>query len=133
MIKTTNSQKKAFKNTIYASLGGILEFYDFILYVFFAVAIFPQIFFPAESEFWAKLGGWVSFGVAYLARPFGAIVFGHFGDKFGRKNIFYLSMVLMILPSLVLAVLPTYESIGLFATFTLFAVRIVQGLAGGLM
>lgn len=131
MIKATNSQKKAFKNTVYASLGGILEFYDFILYVFFAVAIFPQIFFPPENEFWAKLGGWVSFGVAYLARPFGAIVFGHFGDKFGRKNIFYLSMVLMILPSLILAVLPSYESIGLFATFTLFAVRIVQGLAVG--
>lgn len=128
---TSMAKNKAIKNTIYASLGGILEFYDFILYVFFAVAIFPQIFFPPDEALWANVGGWVSFGVAYLARPFGAIVFGHFGDKFGRKNIFYFSMLLMILPSFILAVLPTYESIGLFATITLFAVRIVQGLAVG--
>lgn len=131
MTKATNSQKKAFKNVFYASLGGILEFYDFILYVFFAVAIFPQIFFPPNNEFWANVGGWVSFGVAYLARPFGAIVFGHFGDKFGRKKIFYASLLLMILPSLILALLPTYESIGLLATLMLFAIRIVQGLAVG--
>ena len=128
---TPISKNKAIKNTIYASLGGILEFYDFILYVFFAVAIFPKIFFPPDNILWANVGGWVSFGVAYLARPFGAIVFGHFGDKFGRKNIFYFSMLLMILPSFILAVLPTYESIGLSATLTLFTVRIVQGLAVG--
>ena len=64
----TAERQKAIKNTIYASLGGILEFYDFILYVFFAVAIFPQIFFPPNSDIWASVGGWVSFGVAYLAR-----------------------------------------------------------------
>lgn len=131
MMKVSNSQKKALKNVFYASLGGILEFYDFILYVFFAVAIFPQIFFPPNNEFWANVGGWVSFGVAYLARPFGAVVFGHFGDKFGRKKIFYASLLLMILPSLILALLPTYESIGLLATLMLFSIRIVQGLAVG--
>ena len=125
------ARKVALKNTLYASLGGILEFYDFILYVFFAAAVFPQIFFPPHSEFWAGVGGWVSFGVAYLARPFGAIVFGHFGDKFGRKKIFYASMVLMIAPSLILACLPTYASIGIAATLGLFAIRIVQGLAVG--
>ena len=125
------AQKTALKNTLYASLGGILEFYDFILYVFFAVAIFPQIFFPPQSAFWASVGGWVSFGVAYLARPFGAIVFGHFGDKFGRKKIFYISMLLMILPSFVLAFLPTYQQIGIVATLLLFTIRIVQGLAVG--
>ena len=127
----TAERQKAIKNTIYASLGGILEFYDFILYVFFAVAIFPQIFFPPNSDIWASVGGWVSFGVAYLARPFGAVVFGHFGDKFGRKKIFYISMLLMVLPSFVLAFLPTYESIGIAATLALFAIRIIQGLAVG--
>ena len=127
----STERQKAIKNTIYASLGGILEFYDFILYVFFAVAIFPQIFFPPNSDIWASVGGWVSFGVAYLARPFGAVVFGHFGDKFGRKKIFYISMLLMVLPSFVLAFLPTYESIGIAATLALFAIRIIQGLAVG--
>ena len=130
-LKQIQAQKTALKNTLYASLGGILEFYDFILYVFFAVAIFPQIFFPPQSAFWASVGGWVSFGVAYLARPFGAIVFGHFGDKFGRKKIFYISMLLMILPSFVLALLPVYEHIGIAATLLLFGIRIVQGLAVG--
>lgn len=124
------SKEQAFKNTLYASFGGILEFYDFILFVFFT-SIFAQIFFPPNNEFWAELGVWISFGAGYLARSFGALIFAHFGDIKGRKPVFYISMLFMIIPSFVLAFLPTYESIGLFATILLFAVRIVQGLAVG--
>ncbi|TQR32996.1 MFS transporter [Campylobacter sp. MIT 99-7217] len=121
---------KAIKNTIFASLGGILEFYDFVLFVFFT-SVFAQVFFPPDDAFWANVGVWTSFGAGYLARPFGAMVFAHFGDVKGRKNVFYISMLMMILPSFALAFLPSYESIGLFATISLFLIRIVQGLAVG--
>lgn len=126
----TKSQSKALKNTIYASLGGILEFYDFMLFVFFT-AVFKQIFFPPTSEFWAEVGVWTIFGVGYLARPLGAVIFAHFGDTKGRKQIFYLTMLFVIAPSFVLAFLPSYETLGIFATLALLLIRIVQGLAVG--
>ncbi|HHP0339709.1 TPA: MFS transporter [Campylobacter lari subsp. concheus] len=122
--------QKAFKNTIYASLGGILEFYDFVLFIFFA-SVFAKIFFPQNDDFWPLIYTYVAFGAGYLARPFGAVVLAHFADIKGRKNVFYVSMLLMVVPSFVLAFLPTYESIGLFATFMLFIIRIAQGLAIG--
>ncbi|ENQ6654673.1 MFS transporter [Campylobacter lari] len=122
--------KKAFKNTIYASLGGILEFYDFVLFIFFA-SVFAKIFFPQNDDFWPLIYTYVAFGAGYLARPFGAVVLAHFADIKGRKNVFYVSMLLMVVPSFVLAFLPTYENIGLLATFMLFIIRIAQGLAIG--
>ncbi|MCV3440790.1 MFS transporter [Campylobacter lari] len=122
--------QKAFKNTIYASLGGILEFYDFVLFIFFA-SVFAKIFFPQNDDFWPLIYTYVAFGAGYLARPFGAVVLAHFADIKGRKNVFYISMLLMVVPSFVLAFLPTYESIGLLATFMLFIIRIAQGLAIG--
>lgn len=123
-------QKKYKKNIIYASLGGILEFYDFVLFAFF-LDIFAKVFFPQNDSFWMQINAYIAFGVAYLARPFGAIVMAHFGDRYGRKNIFYISMLFMVVPSFVLAFLPDYESIGLFATVILFLIRILQGLAVG--
>ncbi|TKX31212.1 MFS transporter [Campylobacter aviculae] len=122
--------QKKYKNIIYASVGGILEFYDFVLFVFF-LDIFSKIFFPQNDFFWTQINSYVAFGAAYLARPFGAIVMAHFGDKYGRKNIFYLSIFLMVVPNFILAFLPTYEKIGLYSTFSLFLIRIFQGLAIG--
>lgn len=123
-------KQKALKNTIYASLGGILEFYDFVLFIFFA-SVFAKIFFPQNDDFWPLIYTYIAFGAGYLARPFGAIVMAHFADIKGRKNVFYISMLLMVVPSFILAFLPTYESIGILATLILFMIRITQGLAIG--
>ena len=76
-----------------------------------------------------QINAYIAFGAAYLARPFGSVVMAHFADRYGRKNIFYISMLLMVLPSFALAFLPSYESIGIFATLILFIIRILQGLA----
>ncbi|RQD67572.1 MFS transporter [Campylobacter hepaticus] len=122
--------QKKYKNILYASLGGILEFYDFVLFAFF-LDVFAKVFFPPHDTFWTQINVYIAFGAAYLARPFGAIVMAHFADRYGRKNIFYLSMLLMVLPSFILAFLPSYETIHIFATFVLFFVRILQGLAVG--
>lgn len=95
-----------------SSLGGILEFYDFII-VFFFAKIISQHFFPAGiGEFWAMLNTYGTFAAGYLARPLGGVVMAHFGDKFGRKNMFMLSIALMVIPTFSLAVIPTYETIG---------------------
>ncbi|MBK1991612.1 MFS transporter [Campylobacter sp. 2018MI35] len=123
-------KNKKIKNIVYASLGGILEFYDFILFVFF-LDIFIKIFFPPQDESFLKFSSYLLFGIAYLIRPLGAIFMGHFGDKVGRKKIFYISMLLMILPNFVIAFLPNYESIGIIAPIILFFMRILQGLAIG--
>ncbi|MBM0637356.1 MFS transporter [Campylobacter sp. VicNov18] len=122
--------QEKYKNIIYASLGGILEFYDFVLFAFF-LDIFARVFFPPNDIFWTQINVYIAFGAAYLARPFGAVLMGHFADRYGRKNIFYISMLLMVLPSFALAFLPSYENIGIFATLILFFIRILQGLAVG--
>ena len=114
-----------------SSLGGILEFYDFII-VFFFAKIISQHFFPAGiGEFWAMLNTYGTFAAGYLARPLGGVVMAHFGDKFGRKNMFMLSIALMVIPTFSLAIIPTYETIGYAAPLFLILVRICQGIAIG--
>lgn len=108
-----------------------MEFYDFII-VFFFAKIISQHFFPAGiGEFWAMLNTHGTFAAGYLARPLGGVVMAHFGDKFGRKNMFMLSIALMVIPTFSLAVIPTYETIGYAAPLFLILVRICQGIAIG--
>lgn len=123
--------KQEFKTLGLSSLGGALEFYDFIIFVFFTQYI-SMHFFPSHlSEFWKDLNTYGTFAAGYLARPIGGIVMGHFGDKLGRKNMFMLSILLMVIPTFSLALIPTYESIGYFAPLFLLLVRIFQGIAIG--
>lgn len=123
--------KKDIKILALSSLGGTLEFYDFIIFVFFANFI-SQHFFPENlSEFWKNLNTYGTFAAGYLARPLGGIVMAHFGDKFGRKNMFMLSILLMVLPTFSLAFLPGFESIGYAAPLLLLLIRVFQGIAIG--
>lgn len=114
-----------------AALGGALEFYDFIIFVFFAVVV-GKLFFPPDMPEWLRQ--FQTFGIfaaGYLARPLGGIVMAHFGDLFGRKRMFTLSIVLMALPTLLMGLLPTYAQIGVWAPLALLALRILQGAAIG--
>lgn len=114
-----------------ASLGGALEFYDFIIFVFFAVVI-GKLFFPPDMPEWLRQAQ--TFGVfaaGYLARPLGGVVMAHFGDLLGRKRMFTLSIFLMSAPTLGIGLLPTYESIGIWAPLLLLALRMLQGAAIG--
>lgn len=123
--------KGEFKTLGLSSLGGALEFYDFIIFVFFTQYI-SMHFFPSDlSTFWKDLNTYGTFAAGYLARPIGGIIMGHFGDKLGRKNMFMLSILLMVVPTFSLALIPTYESIGYFAPLFLLLVRIFQGIAIG--
>jgi MFS family permease len=114
-----------------SALGGALEFYDFVVFVFFA-KVLGQLFFPANVTPWlAQLQVYGIFAAGYLARPLGGIVMAHFGDKLGRKKMFTLSVFLMAVPTLAIGLLPTYVQLGLVAPLLLLLLRIVQGIAIG--
>jgi len=114
-----------------SALGGTLEFYDFVVFVFFA-KILGALFFPVDMPDWLRqLQTLGIFAAGYLARPLGGIIIAHFGDKLGRKKMFTLSIFLMSVPTLVIGLLPTYASIGIAAPLLLLAMRILQGAAIG--
>lgn len=114
-----------------AALGGALEFYDFIIFVFFATVI-GKLFFPPDMPDWLVLiQTFGIFAAGYLVRPLGGILLAHFGDLFGRKRVFAFSILLMALSTLGMALLPTYAAIGIFAPILLVLMRILQGAAIG--
>ena len=123
--------RQDYKTLSLAALGGALEFYDFIIFVFFAVVI-GELFFPADIPEWLRQ--FQTFGIfaaGYLARPLGGIIMAHFGDLIGRKRMFTLSIILMALPTLLIGLLPTYATLGIAAPLLLLLLRILQGAAIG--
>ncbi|MBD8624474.1 MFS transporter, partial [Pseudomonas sp. CFBP 13727] len=120
-----------YKTLSLSALGGALEFYDFIIFVFFA-AVVGKLFFPADMPEWLRL--MQTFGIfaaGYLARPLGGIIMAHFGDLLGRKKMFTLSIFMMAVPTLIMGLLPTYAQIGIFAPILLLLMRVIQGAAIG--
>lgn len=115
---------------ILASLGGLLEFYDFTIYGLFSV-YFAQQFFPSHDKFISIIASYAVFVVGYIARPIGGIIFSHIGDEIGRKTVLILTMIIMGLASLGIGFLPNYEHIGIFAPILLLLFRLIQGLAIG--
>lgn len=134
--QTTKKHKRLLSSQDYKTLslsafGGALEFYDFIIFVFFSKVI-GGLFFPADMPIWlSQLQTFGIFAAGYLARPFGGIVMAHFGDLFGRKRMFTLSILLMAVPTLLIGCLPTYATLGYVAPILLLILRICQGLAVG--
>lgn len=123
--------RQDYKTLSLAALGGALEFYDFIIFVFFATSI-GALFFPPTMPDWLRL--FQTFGIfaaGYVVRPLGGMVMAHFGDLLGRKKMFNLSILLMAVPTLLIGLLPTYASIGLAAPLLLLFLRVCQGAAVG--
>jgi len=120
-----------YKTLSLSALGGALEFYDFIIFVFFATVV-GKLFFPPDMPEWLRL--MQTFGIfaaGYLARPLGGIIMAHFGDLLGRKKMFTLSIFMMAVPTLIMGLLPTYAQIGLWAPILLLLMRVIQGAAIG--
>src|ERR671920_375953 len=112
-------------------MGSALEYYDFFIYAQAAALIFPTIMFNAEDPQVAIIASFATYGVGYVARPIGAFVLGHWGDTHGRKNVLVLCMLLMGASTFLVALLPTYQAIGIWAPILLVALRLVQGFAVG--
>ncbi|GKW25309.1 MFS transporter [Pectobacterium carotovorum subsp. carotovorum] len=123
-----NSRNKV----IVASLiGTAIEFFDFYIYATAAVLIFPHIFFPQGDPTAATLQSLATFAIAFVARPIGSAVFGHFGDRIGRKVTLVASLLTMGISTVLIGLLPTYETIGIFAPILLALARFGQGLGLG--
>ena len=120
-----------FRTLALASLGGALEFYDFVVFVFFTGVIGHLFFPPALPDWLRQLQTFGIFAAGYLARPLGGIVMAHFGDRSGRKRVFILSVLLMALSTLLIGLLPTYRTIGFAAPLLLLTMRVMQGIAIG--
>lgn len=117
---------------LFASLiGTTIEFFDFYIYATAAVLVFPRLFFPAADPNTATLASLATFAIAFIARPVGSIVFGHFGDRIGRKATLVAALLTMGLSTVLIGVLPTYESIGVAAPILLSICRFGQGLGLG--
>jgi MFS family permease len=112
-------------------IGSALEYYDFFIYAQAAALVFPNIFFPSDNPQVGIVASFATFGVGYVARPIGAFVLGQWGDTHGRKNVLVLCMLLMGASTFLVALLPTYDAVGILAPILLVALRLVQGFAVG--
>src|SRR5277367_6746696 len=117
---------------LFASLiGTTIEFFDFYIYGTAAVLVFPKLFFPKSDPASAALASLATFGIAFIARPFGSALFGHFGDRVGRKATLVAALLTMGLSTVAIGVLPTYCTIGFAAPLLLALCRFGQGLGLG--
>ncbi|MGV9452066.1 MFS transporter [Streptomyces sp. NPDC003635] len=112
-------------------LGTAVEFYDFLVYGTVAALVFGDLFFPDADPAVGTIAAFGTFAAGYLARPVGGILFGHFGDRVGRKSMMLLTMLLMGSGSFLIGLLPTYDAIGVWAPVLLVLLRVVQGIAIG--
>jgi MFS family permease len=110
-------------------IGSALEYYDFFIYATAASLLFPQLFFPTHNPTVAIIASLATFGVGYLARPIGAMVLGHVGDRHGRKTVLIFCMFLMGISTMGVGLLPTYQQVGIWAPVMLVTLRLIQGFA----
>ncbi len=112
-------------------VGTTIEFYDFYIFGTAAALVFGPMFFPKSAPETQTLNAYLTFGLAFLARPVGSFLFGHFGDRIGRKSTLVATMLTMGLATTLIGLLPSYASAGVFAPWALAALRFVQGVGLG--
>ncbi|WP_314172666.1 MFS transporter [Streptomyces winkii] len=112
-------------------LGSVIEYYDFLLYATASAVVFSKVFFTDLDPLAGTVASFGTFAAGYLARPLGGVVFGHFGDRLGRKRMLVMTMTLMGTVSFLIGVLPTYEQVGSWAAVMLVLLRVLQGVAVG--
>jgi metabolite-proton symporter len=129
---TSNRRINTPGQVLFASLiGTTIEFFDFYIYATAAVLVFPKLFFPASDPTSATLASLATFAIAFMARPVGSALFGHFGDRIGRKTTLVAALLTMGISTVAIGALPTYESIGVLAPLLLAICRFGQGLGLG--
>src|SRR6187455_2436256 len=131
MTQTPRAANPASRILAASLIGTTIEFFDFYIYATAAVLVFPRLFFPASDPAAATLASLATFAIAFLARPIGSALFGHFGDRIGRKTTLVAALLTMGLSTVAIGLLPTYSSIGVLAPFLLALCRFGQGLGLG--
>jgi metabolite-proton symporter len=128
----TSSQPQSIRKVVVASLiGTSLEWYDFFLYGSAAALVFNKLFFPDADPLTGTLLAFATSATGFVARPIGGVVFGHYGDKLGRKTVLVVTLLVMGIATFLIGLLPTYAAIGVAAPILLVVLRIVQGLGLG--
>lgn len=131
-ITSSPAPKNTVRKVAAASLAGnAIEYYDFSIYGLAAALVFPALFFPQSDPFVGTLATFATMAVGYLSRPLGAVIFGHYGDKIGRKPMLVITLLIMGGATMLIGLLPTYESIGAWAAILLVTLRVLQGIAFG--
>ena len=128
VILSTRHRNRA---VVSSSLGTTIEWYDFFLYGVAAATVFPRQFFPSSDPFVATLLSFSTFFVGFVARPIGAAVFGHYGDRIGRKALLVTTMILMGVATTGIGLVPSYQAIGIWGAVLLTVGRVLQGMAVG--
>jgi metabolite-proton symporter len=130
--KVEEVSKSELRTVVLSSLVGTsVEWYDFFLYGTAAGIVFPQLFFPGSEPAVGTLLAFATFAVGFVARPVGGLIFGHIGDRIGRKNTLVATMLIMGVATFLIGVIPTYAAIGIAAPIVLVALRVAQGIAVG--
>jgi MFS transporter, MHS family, shikimate and dehydroshikimate transport protein len=131
-VPMVGSERSTMNSIVFAScFGTIIEWYDFLIYATAATLVFNKAFFPTFDPLASTLAALGTYAVGFLARPLGGALFGHFGDRLGRKSMLVLTLFIMGLSTFCIGLLPTYETIGVFAPILLMILRIVQGIGLG--
>src|SRR5712691_9536124 len=116
---------------IASTVGTTIEWYDFLLYGQMAAIVFAKLFFPGSDPLTGTLQAFAVFAVGFVARPIGAAIFGHYGDRIGRKSTLIATLMLMGIATFLVALVPTYDSIGIWGAIILTVLRFVQGVGVG--
>ena len=125
-------QRALLRRVVYASLiGATVEWYDFFLYGVVAGIVFNKLYFPAGDPVIATLLAYTTFAVGFVTRPLGGVIFGHFGDRIGRKSMLILTLMIMGVATMLIGLVPTYAQIGIWAPIGLLALRVLQGIGLG--
>jgi metabolite-proton symporter len=130
-MSDAKSEVSIAKIAVASAIGCSIEWYDFFLYGVVSAIVFNKLFFPSFDPVVSTMLTWTTYAVGFLARPVGAVIFGHFGDRIGRKNILILTLVIMGAATFAVGLLPTYQEIGIWAPIALLALRVFQGIGIG--
>jgi MFS family permease len=131
-LSMSYDRKREVRRVAAASLvGTTIEWYDFLIYATMAGVIFNQYFFPKGDAFVNTMLAYGTFAAGFLIRPFGGLLFGHFGDRIGRKPLLVLTLMIMGIATFLVGLLPTYAQVGIWAPILLLALRLIQGVALG--
>jgi MHS family shikimate/dehydroshikimate transporter-like MFS transporter len=124
--------RNSVRMVVTASLvGATIEWYDFFLYGVVAGIVFNKLYFPAGDPLVSTLLAYGTFAVGFVTRPLGGVIFGHFGDRIGRKTMLVLTLIIMGVATFLIALVPTYAQIGVWAPILLLLLRVFQGIGLG--
>lgn len=127
----TLSLSRARRAALGSFAGAVVDWYDFLLYGITAALVFNREFFPQVSPAMGTLAAFATFGVGFLFRPLGGVIFGHFGDRLGRKRMLMLTVWMMGIATALIGILPSFSTIGWWAPILLVTLRAIQGFAVG--